>query len=137
MINKPTEVEVHYLDVQANVRHWKDATINGVDDENGELTPFKKGDCWCPRIYVGTGQIIGWPQGTKAEIHFKVCDEGVYTLLDESGEPIGKKDGYVPAIMCPQGSGFGDYIIMHIGPDGIIKNWQPTLKNMMEIIDNE
>ena len=65
--------------------------------------------------------------GTTADIHYKVCDDGVYTLLDEGGAKIVAKDGYVPDIMCPEGEGYGDYIIMKIDGKGNIANWNPML----------
>ena len=36
-------------------------------------------------------------------------------------------DGYVPGIMCPEGDGFGDYVIMEIASDGTIAKWQVDL----------
>ena len=113
------------LKVMADVRYWEDATINGVEDECGNLTPCRKGDSWCPEIDIQSGKINNWPQGTKADIHFKVCDMGVYTFIDKNGVEVKKIDGYVPGIMCPEGSGYGDYIIMKIDENGFIANWQP------------
>lgn len=31
-INKPTEFEAVYLEVDASVRYWEDAEVNGVKD---------------------------------------------------------------------------------------------------------
>ena len=52
-----------YIEVSAEVRYWEDATINGVEDEKGTLTPFKQGDLWCPVIRLSDGQVMDWPQG--------------------------------------------------------------------------
>jgi hypothetical protein len=74
-------------------------------------------------IDIDTGKITNWKEGVEADIHFKVCDAGTYQLLDENKKVILEKEGYVPDIMCPEGAGYGDYIIMKIDKDGIIANW--------------
>jgi hypothetical protein len=114
-----------YIEVSAGVRYWEDATINGVTDDEGKLTPFKKGDCWCPVIRLDYGQVMDWPLGTIATIHFKVCDAGEYWLLDEAKQRIAKWGGfYVPNdFLCPGDNGYGDYIIMKIDAEGFIKKW--------------
>jgi hypothetical protein len=122
------DVEVKTLHVEAGVRYWEDATVNGVEDGAGDLIPFREGDYWKPVIDIETGKVLDWPQGVKADIHYKVCDDGAYTLKDENGETIKMIDGYVPKIMSPGGIGYGDYIIMRIDEQGQIDNWQPTLR---------
>lgn len=117
------EVNVSLLCVSAGVRHWEDATVNGVEDTDGCLIPFRNGDRWEPLIAVDAGVILNWPQGITAEIHYKICDDGKYKLLDELGNDIYTWDGYVPGFMYPGGDGYGDYIIMTIRPDGKIENW--------------
>lgn len=126
-VQRSEEVTVDRLRAECGVRYWEDATVNGVEDEDGDLIPLRSGDCWNPTIMLETGQILDWPQGTTASIHYKVCDEGIYSLLSPSGEVVAKIDGYVPKIMCPKDSGFGDYVIMDIGPDGVIADWHPDL----------
>lgn len=121
------EVDIKTLHVLADVRHWEDSTINGVPDEEGTLTPCRKGDCWCPIIDIDTGIICNWVKGTTADIHFKVCDAGVYELKDDEGNTIVTKNGYVPDIMSPEENGYGDYIIMKVKEDGQICNWQIEL----------
>jgi hypothetical protein len=121
------EVEVKTLIVSVHVRYWEDATINGKEDTDGTLTPFRNGDCWNPSIDIETGTVINWPVGTIADIHFKVCDEGVYQLADVAGKIVKEIDGYVPKIMCPEDSGYGDYIIMKIDASGKINKWEVVL----------
>jgi len=120
------ERSVSFLKVEAKVRYWEDATVNGQqdDDESPEM-PFANGLTgeWTPLINLETGKIEGWPEGTIATIHYKVCDGGVYTLLDADRQEVVKIDGYVPSMMSPAENGYGDYIIMDIGPDGQIQNW--------------
>lgn len=119
--------EVKYLKAECGVRYWEDAEVNGVDDENGTLIPFRDGEAWCPVIELSTGRVCDWPEGTTADIHYKVCDDGMYFLLDADRNEVVSIDGYVPTIMCPEGNGYGDYVIMKIGPDGTINNWSILL----------
>lgn len=129
-ITVKTEVtkSVRYLKADCGVRYWEDAEVNGVEDEEGNI-PCRNGASWQPVIDLDTGKIEGWPEGTTADLHYKVCDAGVYTLLDENRETVKQIDGYVPSIMCPEGNGYGDYVIMKIGGDGKIANWVPDLSD--------
>ena len=77
--------DVKYLAVNAEVRYWEDASVNGVEDQDGTLIPCRHGDSWRPTIEIDTGKIINWPNGTTANIHYKVCAAGSYALLDEHG----------------------------------------------------
>lgn len=125
-IQRTETVQVKSLKVEADVRYWEDATVNGLSDDDGTLIPCRIGDAWCPIIDLETGKIDGWPESTIASIHYKVCDAGRYALLDADGSEVCAKDGYVPAIMCPTDNGYGDYIIMDVGPDGAILNFDGT-----------
>jgi hypothetical protein len=110
----------YILRVEAGVRYWEDATVNGVQDIDGTLIPFRDGDLWKPRIDIETGAVLDWPQGTTADVHYKVCDAGQYWLgaLKWQGD-------YVPdAFLCVGDSGYGDYIILNIGADGKIEGWK-------------
>lgn len=117
------------LNIQANVRYWEDAAVNGEQDEDGKLIPLRNGDCWCPTIELATGRIIDWPQGTTARVHYKVCDAGCYYLLSPKGKVLASLEGdYVPGMLSPGGEGWGDYIIMDIDQYGVIQNWKTDLK---------
>lgn len=115
-----------YIEVSANVRYWEDATINGADDTDGTLTPSRNGECWTPVIRLADGVVMDWPQGTVANVHFKVCDQGEYWLQDERRKRIAKWGGhYVPDdFLCPGDNGDGDYIIMKINAEGVIQKWK-------------
>ena len=117
------EIEVKKLIVSAEVRYWEGATVNGKDDTDEMFTPFRKGNNWNPTIDIETGVIADWPVGTVANIHFMVCNTGVYQLADSDGKVVKEIDGYVPKFMCPEGEGYGDYIIMKIDGNGKIANW--------------
>jgi hypothetical protein len=119
--------EVSYFLANCAVRYWEDASVNGDDDKNGNLIPCRQGDNWCPLIDLKTGKIQDWPFGTTAEIHYTVCGDGVYFLLDDTKKTIVKKDGYVPSMLSPNGYGFRDYIVMNINESGYIENWKVDL----------
>jgi hypothetical protein len=126
-ITETRTVNATKLKVDADVRYWEDATVNGVEDEDGALIPLRVGDAWCPTINIDEGTIENWPAGTTASIHYKVCDAGVYGLISEDGEMLVSKDGYVPSILSPGGSGYGDYIIMNVDERGKIEGWKVDL----------
>lgn len=127
------EVEIKTLAIAANVRYWEDATINGVEDKEGTLTPCKDGDLWKPVIDIDNGIIQNWEQGTTASIHFKICDAGSYYLNDEDGNTVlSIEENYVPKIACPKENGYGDYIIMDIDENGQIANWKQNIDDFLE-----
>lgn len=114
-----------YIEVSAAVRYWEDATVNGEEDTEGKLIPFRFGDIWKPEIRLEDGLILNWPEGTEADIHYKVCDQGEYWLNDGNGR-VAKWNGYyVPNdFLCHGDNGYGDYIIFKVGSDGKIVGWK-------------
>ncbi len=119
----PTATHIH---VEAEPRYWEDASVNGAnEDDDAPTIPLREGKLWVPRIRLADGKIEGWPEGTTANVHYKVCDQGEYWLADEAGERIAKWRGYyVPdEFLCHGDDGFGDYIILTICADGVIQNW--------------
>lgn len=126
------EMPVKYLEAQCDVRYWEDATVDGVEDEDGTLIPCRKGDTWNPVIDLESGAIEGWPKGVVAKVHYKVCDDGRYTLLNQDKSEVAMVDGYVIGMMCPEGGGYGDYVIMKIDENGQIKNWSVNLRPFEE-----
>lgn len=126
-IKTAAEYDAKYLRADCGVMYWEDARVDGVNDDDGKLIPCRNFDTWSPLIEIDTGTIVGWPKGTIADLHYKVCDEGKYTLLDANREKIVSKQGYVPDIMSPGGQGYGDYVIMTINGDGRIADWRIDL----------
>lgn len=125
------EVDIKTVIIEAHVRYWEDATINGVVDEEGTLTPCRKGDLWCPEIDIDTGIITNWTKGVTADVHFKVCDAGSYYLKDAEGNIVLKReDDYVPNHLIP--GEYGDYIIMTIDENGKIADWEPFLEDFID-----
>jgi hypothetical protein len=120
------EFDIEYLFVEAGVRRWDDGIMNGIEDKDGNI-PCRDGDCWKPLININTGKIVNWTQGVRATIHYKVCDNGTYKLLDVNMELIKKIRDYVPKMLSPKAEGWGDYIIMDIDPDGQINDWKVIL----------
>ncbi len=132
-VNIQTPVEVTHIEVEAGVRYWEDALVNGAQDDDGTLIPGRDGDAWRARIRLADGFVEGWPADTEANIHYKVCDAGLYWLTDAEGRKIVKREGYVPgAFLCHGGRGYGDYIILKIKGDGFIAGYEPP-----EIDDEE
>ena len=142
---KSKEVEVKYLQVDAGVRYYEDTVVNGVDDVSlydckGDGVPNvpcvvrvkdKPESCiysdhyrWRPLIDVGNGQSVNWRKGVTAEVHYKVCDEGVYCLLDNNKQPVVRIESYVPALLDAYAEGYGDYIVFSVDADGYIKDWE-------------
>lgn len=119
------EFEVETLLIDADVRYWEDATVNGVSDEDGDLIPCREGDSWRPIINIDSGLITNWEKGKNASIHYKVCDDGEYWLQDINGDKLARAKGYyVPDFLAIDDSGFGDYIIMEVDSEGFINNWK-------------
>jgi hypothetical protein len=131
-IKKEVEVDVKTLHVRAGVRYWEDATVNGVEDVQGDLIPCRDVDNWKPIINIETGQITNWEQGKTADIHYKICDDGDYYLKDDKDEEVIRQEGYVPKTLCPEKNGYGDYIIMRVDENGFIKNWKFDVSNFIE-----
>jgi hypothetical protein len=115
------------LIVAAGVRYWEDGQVNGIPDNDGTLIPLRSGDLWRPAIDLTTGKILCWPDGTVADVHYKVCEAGEYWLEDREWRRAKWKGDYVPTDLLCHGSnsnGYGDYIILKVEPDGQIADWR-------------
>jgi len=131
-IKKLVKVDVITLQVDVQVRYWEDSSVNGIEDEHGDLIPCREGVLWKPLIDIDNGKILNWEQGKTANIHYKVCDAGVYTVLDELNNKVVEIDGYVPTTLSPGGTGYGDYIIMKVDSEGNIDNWKFNIDDFTE-----
>lgn len=133
-IKTKKDIEVKILIVNAEVRYWEDAEVNGKEDTDGILIPCRNGENWMPIIDLETGIIINWTIGNAAKVHYKVCDDGKYKLVDASGRIVKEIEGYVPKMLCPEKNGYGDYIIMKIDTNGKIDKW---IVDLSEFEDEE
>ena len=121
----PAFPQATHIDVEADVRYWEDAKVNGVTDGDGSLIPGREGDIWKIRMNLAEGRLENWPAGIVADIYYKVCDQGDYWLSDAAGERIAKWRGYyVPDdFLCHGDRGYGDYIIMKVNAGGVIDGY--------------
>lgn len=134
------EIDVQYLEIDAHVRYWEDADVNGVEEQEGNPTiPFSDKDTghWNLTIDVESGKIVDWPQGTEASVHYKVCDEGVYTLKDKDMQPILTVESYVPDCLGISESSYGDYICFNVDENGKIEDWSFSEDDVEEIIKGD
>lgn len=146
-LKETKSVPVKYIRARCGVRYWEDGEVNGEQDSDGSRIPCREGTAadndnlgggnWCPTIDLDTGRIEGWPAGTTASIHYKVCDDGDYELLDAERNVVAQIDGYVPGLMCPEGEGYGDYVIMEITADGTISKWRADLSEFEKTDDED
>ncbi|WP_281660798.1 hypothetical protein [Microvirgula aerodenitrificans] len=115
--------QAKYIQLNAGVRYWEDAKLNGEEDTDGQI-PLRDGEDWSPTIELATGRVLDWPAGVEADIHYKVCDAGAYWLLNAGKVRFAHQYGYVPDYLAIGQPGYGDYIIMKIGAGGMIAGWR-------------
>jgi len=130
-IKKEIEFDVKFLEVKAKVRYWEDAIVNDVVDTEGKLIPCRQDDFWNPIIEIETGKIINWEIGKTADIHYKICDEGFYKLLDINKNVIIDIKKYVPDVLSINDAGYGNYIILSIDKNGEIQGWEFDINNFV------
>lgn len=150
-INVKKEVELDKIIVKAGVRYWCDCEYsedNGqtwveaeddddiTDEEFKKHIPFvvkedigyKPSDYWSFAIDVKEGKVLDWPKGYCISTHFKVCDDGLYQVLDTEGNVIWDsmktKYYYVPDFLSIGDEGYGDYMYLDIDGEGKIKDWE-------------
>ena len=115
---------VKFIKLSVEPRYWEDGSLNNIELDDEMYFPGKNGKILELIIDVKTGEVLNWPLGNIASIHFKVCDAGTYYLLDENGFVLyTREDNYVPSGLCHGDSGFGDYIIFSVNSDGFIENY--------------
>lgn len=134
-------MNIKYFCIDTIVRYWEDGMVNDIDDiswdeqESGEEprmplhykieNPSSKDESygWRIKIDFETGNVVDWPKGCRGNIHYKVCDGGIYWLETNYGKIKHKINSYVPEIIDFYGGSYGDYIVMNINEDGHIKEW--------------
>lgn len=157
-ISKPVKYDVKTIAVKAVVRYPEDAEFfeeklddqnipynNYIsdDDENPKM-PFieteydnygRKKFYWQPTIDLENGRILSWPEGVKAHVFYKVCDEFECTIYDRTGNEVLYYEGYVPDFMAIEDEGYGDYIDMVVDENGYINNWWVIPSNIQSLVD--
>ncbi len=140
--NKRLKQQARFIRAEAEPRYMDGTTVNGMDyDEQTNPIPFFQNGRWNVTIELSTGKVLDWPEGTTAHVFYKVCDQGQYWLLDEQQQIIAKFDDYgesgndhiehgddrmtyVPDnILCPEESGYGDYIDLNVDASGLVQQW--------------
>ena len=133
-IVETVEKEVKYLKCDMQPRYWEDGKVNGVEDSEGDLIPLRSGDMWKITIDLDEGRILDWPSGTTAKVYYKVCDAGIYSLLDSDKKPVLTLNDldldYVPSCIGE----YGDYVNLEINEEGFIKDWNPN--SLIDEIDD-
>ena len=158
-ISKPIQYDVKTIAVKAVVRYPEDAEFieeklddqnrpynNYInDDEENPKMPFVETEYdkyghkrfyWQPTIDIENGLIINWPEGVKAHVFYKVCDEFECTIYDRSGNEVLYYEGYVPDFMAIEDEGYGDYIDMVVDENGYINNWWVTPSNIQSLMED-
>src|SRR3990167_139739 len=119
------EVNITHVLVTLPVRYEEEDIPNDF--------PLRKGETWEALINIDTGQIGDWPKGKSGDMYMKVCDEGIYRLIDNIGGQAAEIDqDYVPHGLIP--GEYGDYVFFKIDENGVITNWpkKPNLKSFFK-----
>jgi hypothetical protein len=112
------EVDIRAVLIDISPRYIGDSDDDDMPTDFPLLNEDKT--AWVASVNIDTGEIAGWPIGDKREMHVKVCDAGLYKLIDSDGNVIAEKDGYVPEIVP---NDYGDYVDLSIDENGVITNW--------------
>lgn len=159
------EVEMDKVIVNAGVRYWNDCKYskdNGqtwrdgskesdTDDISNDfkdnipnienkIINYDVNDYWTLVIDINTGKVENWPKNYCISTWFKVCDDGLYQIVDKDGDviwdSIETENYYVPEFLKINDNGYGDYINLDIDGNGYIKNWVekaiPAIKKLFK-----
>jgi hypothetical protein len=113
------EVEIRAVLIDIAPRYIGDSDDDDMPSNFPLLNETKS--AWVASVNIDTGEIAGWPIGDARKMHVKVCDAGVYSLLDDAGNLVIKHCGYVPHGVVP--GSYGDYVELDINENGVITNW--------------
>lgn len=113
------DVEIKFVVIDIEPRYIGDSEDDDMPSDFPLLNETKTQ--WRAKVDIDTGVIEGWPHGDAREMFVKVCDAGIYTLLDASGNELALLDRYVPHGVVP--GEYGDYVSLKIDESGRITNW--------------
>lgn len=131
------EVDIRLAHCRVYARYWEDSKINGKEDDavNPQMPHVKEdgegNKCWDVFINLDHGQVLGWPEGVVADLHYKSCDENTVDLILHNGSTIKSYEGYVPKFLCPKRNGYCDYVIMHIDDRGFISDFNNNIDDIL------
>ena len=132
--------EIESTDVRKSIRYVKaviepisfeTSYVNGKKDSNKNtkmpgIYENEDGKKLSIEIDLETGKVINWPNGTYAQMSYKVGDYGEYTMYDKDWKRLCVYEGYVPELFqLEEKEKNGDWFSIKIGKDGKIKNF-PT-----------
>ena len=126
------EVEIRSVLIEIAPRHIGDSDDDDMRTDFPLLNDAKT--MWRASVNIDTGEIDNWPIGDARQMHVKVCDAGRYSLIDDGGNVIAVRDGYVPHGVVP--GEYGDYIKLSINEQGVITNW-PKRPRISEFFEDE
>lgn len=132
------EVDLAIAECWIHARYWEDSLINGVEDDasNPKMPCIEEHlgeQAWHIIINLDNGQIVNWPAGSTAHIHYKSCDENYIDIIDRETCIVKEYEGYVPNFLCPNGAGYSDYVKMDIDEKGFIKNFNNNVDDVFEV----
>ena len=113
------EVEIRTVIIDIAPRYIGDTKDDDMPTDFPLLNAEKT--AWVASVDIDTGAIAGWPHGDARKMHVKVCDVGIYKLIDSDGSEVAAINGYVPNGVIP--GSYGDYVELEIDENGIITNW--------------
>lgn len=125
------EVDIKKVSIDISPRYIGDGEDDDLPSDFPLLNEHKT--CWRAMVDIDTGKIEGWPQGDAREMYVKVCDSGIYELIDVNNDVISHIEGYVPHGIVP--GSYGDYVELKINEDGFITNW-PRNKDISQFFED-
>lgn len=163
------EHDLKKIEVYAGVRYWIDcdySTDNGktwvncnelddtdeeserikgltpnVEKHNGETYKYLEGDYLHLTIDIDEGKVVNWPKGFCLRTNYKICDDGLYQIIDDKGEVVwdSVESGYyyVPDFLELEDEGFGDYMYINIDGEGNIEHWDLAKERIAELLERE
>ena len=110
---------------------FDDGMETDLQSKDGFLPPMFNGKNLTLEVIVDLQErkVVDW-NDNNGYIHMwaKLCDSGVYTLLDSDKNPLWQIAGYVPnALVPPYERGFGDYLELTIESDGNLPDWRDEI----------
>lgn len=126
-VYKLTEVEIHSVRIEVELHDDVSESLpKHLFNDDGELDLL---------IEVDTGKVVSWQGDVPIVIHDNICNNGIYTLFDKSGNEVVKIDNYyVPHDLIPGKR--GEYIHLDISADGVVTNW-PDVPNVYEFFNSD